>query len=62
MVGLADRIAGLGSEYDVASMSRVTKKKLAGYEDIPDWTTDPTDGSLRDSEVCPTITKWIRSC
>ncbi|WVQ79085.1 hypothetical protein IAT38_001179 [Cryptococcus sp. DSM 104549] len=37
--------------FDVGSMSRLTGKKLAGYEDLPEWTDDPTDSSLRDSEL-----------
>lgn len=36
---------------DVASMSRVVKHKLGGYQSLPDWTDDPTDSSLRDSEL-----------
>ncbi|OCF43360.1 AP-3 complex subunit beta [Kwoniella heveanensis CBS 569] len=40
-----------GSEYDVGSMSRITGKKLGGYEALPEWTEDPTDSSLRDSEL-----------
>ncbi|EIW66576.1 hypothetical protein TREMEDRAFT_34827 [Tremella mesenterica DSM 1558] len=38
-------------EYDVGSLSSLAKKKLVGYENIPDWTDEPTDSSLRDSEV-----------
>ncbi|WVF65799.1 hypothetical protein IAT40_000536 [Kwoniella sp. CBS 6097] len=39
------------SEYEVGSMSRITGKKLGGYEGLPEWTDDPTDSSLRDSEL-----------
>nr|XP_019050399.1 AP-3 complex subunit beta [Kwoniella bestiolae CBS 10118]OCF29329.1 AP-3 complex subunit beta [Kwoniella bestiolae CBS 10118] len=38
------------SEYQVGSMSRITGRKLNGYEELPEWTDDPTDSSLRDSE------------
>ena len=40
-----------GTEYQVGSMSRAARRKLAGYADLPEWTDDPTDSSLRDSEV-----------
>ncbi|WVR03787.1 hypothetical protein IAU60_000782 [Kwoniella sp. DSM 27419] len=40
-----------GSEYQVGSMSRITCKKLGGYEPLPEWTDDPTDPSLRDSAL-----------
>ncbi|WWC87906.1 uncharacterized protein L201_002806 [Kwoniella dendrophila CBS 6074] len=40
----------VGDEYQVGSMSRIAGKRLNGYEEIPDWTDDPTDSSLRDSE------------
>nr|XP_018264749.1 AP-3 complex subunit beta [Kwoniella dejecticola CBS 10117]OBR86907.1 AP-3 complex subunit beta [Kwoniella dejecticola CBS 10117] len=40
----------IASDYQVGSMSRITGKKLNGYEDLPEWTDDPTDSSLRDSE------------
>ncbi|KAK6907369.1 hypothetical protein I203_101363 [Kwoniella mangroviensis CBS 8507] len=39
-----------GNEYQVGSMSRIIGKKLNGYEEIPEWTDDPTDSPLRDSE------------
>lgn len=39
------------SELEVGSMSRVTHHKLGGYVALPDWTDDPTDSSLRESEI-----------
>jgi hypothetical protein len=42
-------------EYEVGSMSRAVSKRLAGYEELPEWTDDPTDSSLRDSEVSPSL-------
>ncbi|WWC68617.1 uncharacterized protein I206_102547 [Kwoniella pini CBS 10737] len=48
-VGESDE-SRLGNDYQVGSMSRVMGKKLNGYEDLPEWTDDPTDSSLRDSE------------
>lgn len=42
-------------EYEVGSMSRAVGKRLAGYEELPEWTDDPTDSSLRDSEVSPLL-------
>ncbi|ORX33246.1 adaptin N terminal region-domain-containing protein [Kockovaella imperatae] len=39
------------SEYEVGSMSRIIHKKLSGYEPVPEWTDDPTDYSLRESQV-----------
>lgn len=41
----------VGDEYTVGSMSRLIGRKLAGYEALPEWTDDPTDPSLRDSEL-----------
>jgi AP-3 complex subunit beta len=40
-----------GEEYDVGSMSRLIGRKLNGYVGIPEWTDDPTDPSLRESEL-----------
>ncbi|KIR70711.1 AP-3 complex subunit beta [Cryptococcus deuterogattii CA1014] len=42
---------GNGGEFEIASTSRIAGKKLKGYEDLPDWTDDPTDSSLRDSDL-----------
>ncbi|CAK9781254.1 ARM repeat-containing protein [Cutaneotrichosporon oleaginosum] len=38
------------SELEVGSMSRVAHHKLGGYAPLPEWTDDPTDASLRESE------------
>ncbi|ORY24055.1 adaptin N terminal region-domain-containing protein [Naematelia encephala] len=46
----SDLMPGVGSEYEVGSMSRITHKRLNGYEPLPEWTDDPTDPSLRESE------------
>ncbi|KIR69609.1 AP-3 complex subunit beta [Cryptococcus bacillisporus CA1873] len=43
--------SGKGGEFEVASTSRIAGKKLKGYEALPDWTDDPTDSSLRDSDL-----------
>lgn len=40
-----------GGEFEVASTSRIAGKKLKGYEALPEWTDDPTDSSLRDSDL-----------
>jgi AP-3 complex subunit beta len=40
-----------GQDFNVGSMSRLIGRKLNGYFDIPDWTDDPTDPSLRESEL-----------
>lgn len=39
------------SELEVGSMSRVVHHKLGGYAPLPEWTDDPTDASLRESEI-----------
>ncbi|KAL1406400.1 AP-3 complex subunit beta [Vanrija albida] len=44
-------VAAEQSSYDVGSMSRITHRKLGTYESLPDWTDDPTDPSLRESEL-----------
>ncbi|WRT65718.1 uncharacterized protein IL334_002666 [Kwoniella shivajii] len=41
---------GQRNDFQVGTMSRITGKKLGGYEEVPEWTDDPTDSSLRDSE------------
>lgn len=38
-------------DYDVGSMSRLIGRKLNGYTGMPEWTDDPTDPSLRESEL-----------
>lgn len=38
-------------DYDVGSMSRTIGRKLNGYTGVPKWTDDPTDPSLRESEL-----------
>ncbi|KAK8861597.1 hypothetical protein IAR55_002420 [Kwoniella newhampshirensis] len=50
-VGTDGRIGGQNAEYEVGSMSRIAGKKLGGYEELPEWTDDPTDSSLRESEL-----------
>ena len=40
-----------GDDFDVGSMSRISHKQMVGYRRLPDWTDDPTDSSLRESEV-----------
>lgn len=47
---LADEVSGK-QEFGVGSMSRAIGKRLSGYADVPEWTDDPTDGSIRDSEL-----------
>lgn len=42
-------------EFEVASTSRIAGKKLKGYEALPEWTDDPTDSSLRDSDVSRSV-------
>ncbi|TXT12874.1 hypothetical protein VHUM_01275 [Vanrija humicola] len=44
-------VAAEQSAYDVGSMSRITHRKLGAYESLPAWTDDPTDPSLRESEL-----------
>lgn len=39
--------------FRVGSMSRAVGHKLEGYDALPEWTDDPTDASLRESEVSP---------
>jgi AP-3 complex subunit beta len=46
-----DKSAISTGDYDVGSMSRMMGRKLNGYTGIPDWTDDPTDPSLRESEL-----------
>lgn len=36
---------------EVGTMSRIVKHKLGGYYPLPEWTDDPTDSSLRESEL-----------
>jgi AP-3 complex subunit beta len=43
------------SEYQVGSMSRVTGKRLTGYQPLPEWTDEPTDASLRETEAPQTV-------
>lgn len=38
-------------DFDVGSLSRIARRKLIDYDPLPDWTDDPTDASLRDSEL-----------
>lgn len=40
-----------GDEYAVGSMSRLIGRRLNGYTGVAEWTHDPTDTSLRDSEL-----------
>lgn len=39
------------SEYRIGSMSRAAGRKLSDYAELPEWTDDPTDASLRESDV-----------
>ncbi|KAI9632628.1 adaptin N terminal region-domain-containing protein [Dioszegia hungarica] len=39
------------AELEAGSMSRVLRRRMVGYEGLPEWTNDPTDSNLRDSEV-----------
>lgn len=48
------------SEYQVGTMSRITGKRLTGYSSLPEWTDEPTDSSLRETEV-PQIVEPPRS-
>jgi AP-3 complex subunit beta len=43
------------SGFEVGSMSRAVNKRLAGYEELPEWTDEPTDSSLRAHEVRPQV-------
>ena len=40
-----------GTTYEVGTLSAVLARKVLGYEALPEWTDDPTDGNLRDFEV-----------
>lgn len=40
-----------GTTYEVGTLSAVLARKVLGYEALPEWTDDPTDGNLRESEV-----------
>ncbi|WVQ74636.1 hypothetical protein IAR50_004237 [Cryptococcus sp. DSM 104548] len=42
---------GTAQSFEVATTSRIAGKKLKGYEELQEWTDDPTDGTLRDSEL-----------
>lgn len=46
-----DKLVKAGEDYNVGSMSRLIGRRLNGYSDIPEWTDDPTDPSLRESEL-----------
>ena len=46
-----DAVTADQADYEVGSLSRITKRKLTGYTPLPEWTDDPTDSSLRDVEV-----------
>lgn len=46
-----ERSSTAREDYDVGSMSRLIGRKLNGYTPIPEWTDDPTDPSLRESEL-----------
>jgi AP-3 complex subunit beta len=48
---IQERELKAGEDYDVGSMSRLVGRKLNGYSPIPEWTDDPTDPSLRESEL-----------
>lgn len=48
---LNEEAARAGEEYNIGSMSRLIGRKLSGYSPLPEWTDDPTDPSLRDSEL-----------
>lgn len=37
--------------YEIGTLSAVLNRKVLGYEALPEWTDDPTDGHLRESEV-----------
>ncbi|KAL7419579.1 AP-3 complex subunit beta [Cryptotrichosporon argae] len=39
------------TEYDVGTLSRLLHHRLGGYTPLPEWTDDPTDATLRDSEI-----------
>lgn len=39
------------AELETGSMSRVLRRRMVGYETLPEWTDDPTDSGLRESEV-----------
>lgn len=44
-------VANKAETYDVGTLSALLKRRLLGYEALPDWTDDPTDSGLRDSQV-----------
>jgi AP-3 complex subunit beta len=50
---VAGKVICEDSELEAGSMSRVLKMRMAGYEALPEWSDDPTDSTLRDSEVRP---------
>lgn len=46
----SDAVALEQAEFGVGSMSRITHKRLGAYVALPEWTDDPTDSTLRDSQ------------
>ncbi|CAD6583371.1 MAG: AP-3 complex subunit beta [Tremellales sp. Tagirdzhanova-0007] len=44
-------VDGSSGKFDIGTLSRITHKRLNGYDPLPDWTDDPTDASLRESQV-----------
>jgi AP-3 complex subunit beta len=55
----ADKTTLEDSSLETGSLSRLLKRRMLGYEDLPDWTDDPTDSSLRDSEVSNTSLSFL---
>ena len=48
---VAANAEGPFSDFQIGSTSRATQRKLKNYAALPDWTEDPTDSSLRDSDT-----------
>ena len=45
------RMTGSSGKFDIGTLSRITQKRLTGYDPLPEWTDDPTDASLRETQV-----------
>lgn len=39
------------NDFEVGTMSNIVHRKLGDYHPLPEWTDDPTDSSLRESDV-----------
>jgi AP-3 complex subunit beta len=52
---MAEKQAVDDAELEAGSMSRLLRRRMVGYEGLPEWTNDPTDSTLRDSEVSTAV-------